>query len=125
MLFWEDTFMVKRIISVVLAAAVIAGFAAVSSAAAYTTDKITGSYGNWTETCSYDSDYSANYVTLAAEGIKNNKSLGAKRSSWEGDAAALNHNVWYFNLLSNRGYFTGYYKIGNKMYYNRGYNSKK
>ena len=33
--------MVKRIISIVLAAAVIAGFAAVCSAAAYKTNKIT------------------------------------------------------------------------------------
>ena len=117
--------MVKRIISVVLAAAVIAGFAAVCSGAATQTKKITGSYSNWTEKCSYDSDYNADTVTLGAEGFRNSKSLGAKTNSWSGDPAAFNHSVSYFNLLSNKGYFTGYYKVGNKMYYNRGYNSKK
>ena len=114
--------MVKRIISIVLAVAVIAGFAAVCSAAAVKTNKITGSYKSWTEKCSYDSDFNAGYVTLGAEGFRNSKSLGATTRSWSGDSAVFNHSVSYFNLLSNKGYFTGYYKIGNPMYYNRGYN---
>ena len=114
--------MIKRIISVVISVAIIAGFAAVCSAAAVKTKKITGSYGTWTETCKYDSDYYATTVTLGAEGFRNSKSLGAKTSSWSNDAAALNHKVSYFNLLSNKGYFTGYYKIGSTLYYNQGYN---
>ncbi len=116
--------MIKRIISVVISVAIIAGFAAVCSAAAKTTTRITGSYGTWTETCKYDGDYYATTVTLGAEGFKNNKSLGAKTQSWSNDAAALDHKVSYFNLLSNRGYFIGYYKIGNTMYYNKGFNGK-
>ena len=46
--------MVKRIISIVLAAAVIAGFAAVCSGAAYTTDQISGTYKDHEETCKYN-----------------------------------------------------------------------
>lgn len=122
MLFWEDTFMGKRLISLILAVAVIAGFAVVCSAAATKTKRITGSYGSWTETCSYNSDANADTVTLGAEGIRGNKSLGAKTRTWSNDAAVFNHSVSYFNLLSTRGYFTGYYKVGKTMYYNQGYN---
>ena len=113
--------MVKRIISVVLAIAVIAGFSVVCSAAAYTTGNITGSYKSLTEKCSYEADMNADVVVLSAEGFRNSKSLGDKTKSWKGDSAVYNHSVSYFNIVSNKGYHVGYYKVGNTMYYNRGY----
>ena len=120
MLFWEDTFMVKRIISVVLAVAVIAGFAVVCSADK-NTDDIGGKFSSHREYCYFNGVEGSNKVVLAAEAFKNNKSLGAKKQTWEDGNFLFYKEVTYYKSSSTKGYHVGYYMKNNSMYYNRGY----
>ena len=100
--------MVKRIISVVLAAAVIAGFAVVCSADK-NTDDIGGKFSSHREYCYFNGVEGSNKVVLAAEAFKNNKSLGAKKQTWEGGNYLYYKEVTCYKFTSNRGYHVGYY----------------
>ena len=121
MLFWEDTFMGKRLISLILAVAVIAGFATVCSGAAYTTSEIAGKYKDHEETCTYNGVANADIAVIGAEVFKNNKSLAGKTQTFKNGAVIYFQYVSVRKSSANHGYHVGYYKVGNTMYYNRGY----
>ena len=111
----------KRLISLILAVAVIAGFAAVSSAAGYKTTEIYGKYNDHRETCYYTGVLGADKAVIGAEVFKNNKSLGGKTQTWEGDYASYSYNISIRKSSANHGYHVGYYMMGSTMYYSRGY----
>ena len=113
--------MVKRIISLILAVAVIAGFAAVCSGAAYTTDQISGTYKDHEETCKYNGVSTADIAVIGAEVFKNNKSLAGKTQTYKDGSQIFVHSISVRKSSANHGYHVGYYKVGNTMYYNRGY----
>ena len=113
--------MVKRIISVLLSVAVIAGFASVCSAAGEETSDIHGTYSYHIETCSYDGGVCADILVLSAEVLKNYKPLVSNTKTWTGDDTFLSKKVTAQKGSANMGYHTGYYLIGNYMYYNQGY----
>jgi hypothetical protein len=112
--------MVKRIISIVLAVVVIAGFAVVCSADK-NTDNIGGKFSSHREYCYFNGVEGSNKVVLAAEAFKNNKSLGAKRETWEDGNFLFYKEVTYYKSSSTKGYHVGYYMKNKSMYYNRGY----
>ena len=117
--------MIKRVISIIISVAVISGFAAVCSAAAYTTSNIYGKYESHKETCTYTGVASADKAVIGAEVFKNNKSLKAATKTWEGDYAVFYREISVSKSSATRGYHVGYYMVGNTMYYSRGYDYEK
>ena len=120
-LLFGEVYMIKRVISIIISVAIIAGFAAVCSAGGYTTDNIYGKYKSHKETCTYVGVSYANKAVIGAEVFKNSKSLKAATKTWEGDYAVFYREISVSKLSANKGYHVGYYMIGNNMYYSRGY----
>ena len=113
--------MVKRIISVLLSVAVIAGFAYVCSAAKRQTDNISGLYVGFEETCSFNGAEDADKLVLAAEVLWNFTPLKSYSYTWESGPIITTKSVSVRHIFSNMGYHTGYYMVGSNMYYNEGY----